>query len=191
HVTGLLRNGATLAQAKELARHADVRMTMKYTHIGLDDQAKALSGLPVPLRTPSEKWSEMGREIGGASCQSMAADGKSENRTEDSTNAATPSIEGVASPNVACFQEKSVDVSIGGGGNCTRRYVFASHCGATPYKNRFGRRSKYAARLSLIQSLPDCFGTGNQIRSLSLASTSSACSPNHNFSHPFAGFGRP
>lgn len=48
HVTGLLRNGATLVEAKELARHTDVRMTMKYTHIGLQDQAKALANLPVP-----------------------------------------------------------------------------------------------------------------------------------------------
>ena len=120
HVTGLLRNGATLVQAKELARHADVRMTMKYTHIGLDDQAKALSGLPVPLRTPSEKWSEMGRESGGASCQSLTTDGTWDNRTKDSTNDATPSFEGVASSDVACFQEESIDVSSGGGGNCTR-----------------------------------------------------------------------
>ena len=48
HITELLRNGATLAEAKELARHGDVRMTMKYTHIGLDDQAKALKFLPAP-----------------------------------------------------------------------------------------------------------------------------------------------
>ncbi len=48
HITELLRNGATLAEAKELARHGDVRMTMKYTHIGLDDQAKALKLLPAP-----------------------------------------------------------------------------------------------------------------------------------------------
>src|SRR5581483_6147345 len=49
HVIGLLRNGATLVEAKELARHADVRMSMKYTHIGLDDQAAALAGLPAPF----------------------------------------------------------------------------------------------------------------------------------------------
>jgi site-specific recombinase XerC len=120
HVTGLLRNGATLVQAKELARHADVRMTMKYTHIGLDDQAKALSGLPVPLRSPSEKWSEMGRELGGTSCQSMAEDGNCDNLTEDSMNDATPLLEGVASSEVTCFQEVSSNVSTGGGGNCTR-----------------------------------------------------------------------
>src|SRR5262245_12031357 len=48
YVTGLLRNGASITEAKELARHADVRMTMRYTRIGLDDQARALAGLPMP-----------------------------------------------------------------------------------------------------------------------------------------------
>jgi integrase len=46
HTTELLRNGATLPEAKELARHQDVKMTMRYTHIGLGDQAKALQQLP-------------------------------------------------------------------------------------------------------------------------------------------------
>ena len=43
HITELLRQGASLAEAKELARHSDVRMTMRYTHIGLEDQAKAVA----------------------------------------------------------------------------------------------------------------------------------------------------
>lgn len=42
HITELLRNGASLVEARELARHSDIKMTMKYTHIGLDDQAKAV-----------------------------------------------------------------------------------------------------------------------------------------------------
>ena len=46
HITGLLKSGVKLVEAKELARHSDVRMTMKYTHIGLDDQAKAVNQLP-------------------------------------------------------------------------------------------------------------------------------------------------
>ena len=46
HITELLRNGATLPEVRELARHSDVRMTMRYTHISLDDQAKALRSLP-------------------------------------------------------------------------------------------------------------------------------------------------
>ena len=48
YVTGLLRNGASITEARELARHSDVRMTMKYTHIGLEDQARALASLPAP-----------------------------------------------------------------------------------------------------------------------------------------------
>jgi site-specific recombinase XerD len=43
HITELLRNGASLPEAKELARHSDVSMTMRYTHIGLNDQAKAVA----------------------------------------------------------------------------------------------------------------------------------------------------
>lgn len=46
HITELLRNGASLPEAKELARHTDIKMTMKYTHIGMADQAKALGQLP-------------------------------------------------------------------------------------------------------------------------------------------------
>lgn len=48
HITQLLRNGATLPEAKELARHTDVKMTMRYTHIGIDDQAKAVRSIPCP-----------------------------------------------------------------------------------------------------------------------------------------------
>src|SRR5262245_47177860 len=48
HITELLRNGATLPEAKELARHSDIKTTMRYTHIGLDDQAKAIAKLPTP-----------------------------------------------------------------------------------------------------------------------------------------------
>ena len=29
-----------------MARHSDIRMTMRYTHIGLDEQAKAVTAIP-------------------------------------------------------------------------------------------------------------------------------------------------
>ena len=48
HITELLRNSVKLAATKELARHGDIRMTMRYTHIGIEDQAKALNSLPTP-----------------------------------------------------------------------------------------------------------------------------------------------
>jgi len=48
HITELLRNGVSLPEAKELARHSDINMTMRYAHIGIRDQAKAIVNLPVP-----------------------------------------------------------------------------------------------------------------------------------------------
>ena len=46
HITELLRSGATLPEAQKLARHSDIKMTMKYAHIGLGDQAEAVANLP-------------------------------------------------------------------------------------------------------------------------------------------------
>jgi len=47
YITELLRNGASLPEAKELARHSDIKTTMRYTHIGINDQARAIAALPV------------------------------------------------------------------------------------------------------------------------------------------------
>ncbi len=46
HITELLRNGATLPETQKLARHSDIKMTMRYVHIGLSDQARAIANLP-------------------------------------------------------------------------------------------------------------------------------------------------
>lgn len=46
HITELLRNGASLPEAQKLVRHSDIKMTMRYVHIGLNDQAKAIATLP-------------------------------------------------------------------------------------------------------------------------------------------------
>jgi site-specific recombinase XerD len=46
HITELLRNGASLPEAKELARHSDIKTTMRYAHIGLKDRARAVAALP-------------------------------------------------------------------------------------------------------------------------------------------------
>lgn len=54
HITELLRNGATLPEARQLARHSDVKMTMRYTHIGIEDQAKALRQLPWKVESEGE-----------------------------------------------------------------------------------------------------------------------------------------
>lgn len=89
YVTELLRNGVSLVEARELARHSDVRMTMKYTHIGLDDQAQAVGKLkgfafaessPVedssdPLETAPEKCPRSGHAPVDSACQNMATSG--------------------------------------------------------------------------------------------------------------------
>ena len=73
HITELLRNGASLVEARELARHSDIRMTMRYTHIGLDDQARAVAAIPAP-RTPQtdqpeeESWEYIGSKTCGEPC---------------------------------------------------------------------------------------------------------------------------
>ncbi len=46
HITELLRNGTSIPEAMKLARHSDVKMTMKYTHIGIEDQHEAVQNLP-------------------------------------------------------------------------------------------------------------------------------------------------
>ncbi len=78
HITELLRNGATLPQAKELARHSDVKMTMKYTHIGLGDQAKALANLPSPKRAEPASGAARGDEAAlHMRCSFCSAEGHS------------------------------------------------------------------------------------------------------------------
>ncbi len=57
HVTGLLESGVSVAHAMALARHSDVRMTMRYTHLGIDEQAEALKSLP-------GSWQDIGRKSG-------------------------------------------------------------------------------------------------------------------------------
>lgn len=42
HITGLFKAGVPLPTAQKLARHADIKMTMRYTHVGMEDRAKAL-----------------------------------------------------------------------------------------------------------------------------------------------------
>jgi Phage integrase family len=63
HITELIRSGVSLAEARELARHSDIRMTMRYTHIGMDDKAKAIKQLP---------WQRNGSDSGVSESQQMS-----------------------------------------------------------------------------------------------------------------------
>jgi hypothetical protein len=81
HITELLRNGATLPEAKALARHSDVRTTMKYTHIGLDDQHKAVQRLPwhhngtIPCVSNGREESPPGNNAASSTAGSLARSG--------------------------------------------------------------------------------------------------------------------
>lgn len=69
YITQLFRSGAKLTEARELARHSDVNMTMRYTHIDIHDQARALSSLPAPqeVEPDDEKRPNDDREAPGSS----------------------------------------------------------------------------------------------------------------------------
>lgn len=51
YITHLVKSGASLAITKRLARHSDVKTTLRYTHLDLDDQAEALKFLPLYSKT--------------------------------------------------------------------------------------------------------------------------------------------
>jgi hypothetical protein len=68
HVTELLRNGASVVEAQRLARHASVTTTMKYTHIGIEDQHWAVEKLPAMQM----------RGAGGQEWQGIAMKGNTE-----------------------------------------------------------------------------------------------------------------
>ena len=99
HITELLRNGATLPEAKELARHSTVQMTMKYVHIGIEDQAKALSALPAP-------WQGIGRDAVVSDGQSVTQSDTTKHEDDTGTNNRSPVKNGAS---VAGCQPRSAN----------------------------------------------------------------------------------
>jgi site-specific recombinase XerD len=88
-ITQLLRSGVSLPAAKELARHTDVKMTMRYTHIGIQDQAKAVASLPTPGHAPKLNPTAPSRKqgalqmrciSGGFGCPSLSKHGTGSSR---------------------------------------------------------------------------------------------------------------
>jgi len=85
HITELLRNGTSLPEAKKLARHSDINMTMRYTHIGIADQAKAVANLPSaqnpnkPATPESKRALQMRCIFCSAEGHSVSSDGKEAN----------------------------------------------------------------------------------------------------------------
>jgi hypothetical protein len=77
HITELLRNGASLVETKELARHSDIKTTMRYTHIGIKDQARALAGLVAPKGRPSDVKADRENPALHGRCISGISEGRS------------------------------------------------------------------------------------------------------------------
>ena len=114
-ITELLRSGASLVETKELARHSDVRMTMRYAHIGLDDQAKAVARI---------SWECPGSKSGGKVGHLESSDDNDDEKTN-------PKRTQKASVKVDKRQKRhhlTTMVPSGGGGDRTRvpRYFSAS-----------------------------------------------------------------
>jgi site-specific recombinase XerC len=116
HITGLMASGTSIMEAKELARHADIRQTAKYTHIGMKDRAKALGNLVTPNTSEFVELSEIRRVSGGVQSLEVSAGGTEGNADGEPENEKTPAGAGVSSFPVSASQELAVDVSSGGGG---------------------------------------------------------------------------
>lgn len=120
HITGSLRNGATLVEARLLARHAHMRRRMKYTHIGPQDQADVLVGLPNPNACTTANWLCIGRDLGGAQGQAEAPPVGEPESDAKPINEQSPAGAGLC---VVFCRKLSIEGSLqrsGGGGNCTR-----------------------------------------------------------------------
>jgi hypothetical protein len=128
HITGLIASGASIMEAKELARHADIRQTAKHIHIGMNAKAGALAGLVSPEACESVELSEICRDSGGALGQEVSPGVSDDTRHDGPENEKTPSRGGVSSQDDTASQRVSADVSSGGGGNCTRSSLDAYAC---------------------------------------------------------------
>ncbi|TWT41517.1 site-specific tyrosine recombinase XerC [Botrimarina hoheduenensis] len=114
HITELLRNGASVPEAKELARHSDVRMTMKYTHIGLADQAKAIAKLPA-----GKSWLHIGCISGHADGHKKASGDTTQAGQDTPEDAVNPCRKGVLAQKNAGWPCLAQPAKSGGGGNRT------------------------------------------------------------------------
>jgi len=127
HITELLRNGASIPEARELA---DVRQTMKYTHIGLDDQAKALTKLPglrndVDTESPESNEDEVGQR---PACGTRRVNGHPVSSTDNKTTSNNQNIKkknprftgGSDTARRGVSSSGTESACSGGGGNRTR-----------------------------------------------------------------------
>ena len=119
YVSGLVASGASITQVKELARHGDIRMTMRYTHVGINEQVEALNGLPFPQKSALHMRCISGGsenpKVTSNDTKSDQEDLKSESQTDETHCAAE-------SKGIECHSEAPNDTLplSGGGGDRTR-----------------------------------------------------------------------
>ena len=87
---------------------------------GVEDQAEALVSPPRTKASAHSDRLHIACIPGDVGSREVSADGSELVEEAGPENDETPSGEGVSSFPVTDFQEESVDVSSGGGGNCTR-----------------------------------------------------------------------
>ena len=97
HITGLVRSAASIMEAKELARHADIRQTVKYTHIGMEDRAEALAGLPSPFASADVDCLHFVCDSGGVLIQLVSPDVSGNGAGRKPKSEQAPVLPGLAS----------------------------------------------------------------------------------------------
>jgi hypothetical protein len=93
----LLLRGATLVEANEVARHADVRRTIKHTHIRSENQVHALVGVPIPFATADPNGLLYGFIPGGATGQGLSHGDTAASEVARPINEQSPAGAGLAS----------------------------------------------------------------------------------------------
>jgi len=93
YVTMLVKGGASVKEAQELARHSDPRLTMNvYTKLGIHDLAGALNGLPA---AEAERVEEIA-EADAVSARATGTDGNRPRSARCATDSARESERGAA-----------------------------------------------------------------------------------------------
>ena len=100
--------------------------TMKRARIDLEDQSRALAGLPERKEDAYAELSGIRRVSGGVMRQKVSRAESNGDPTSGPEHEKTPSENGVSSLLVTEFQRVSVDLSSGGSGNCIGVPVAAS-----------------------------------------------------------------
>jgi hypothetical protein len=85
---------------------------MKYTHIGLQDQADALAGLPNPNAYTTADWLGIGWVSGGAQRQEVAAAVSEADPDAGLRNEQTPDCSGVVSSSVASCHQMATCIEV-------------------------------------------------------------------------------